>query len=82
MDLACLDVEVVQVVRDDDLARFVLVDGWMGDIHGSIVIDLPVSLCFALNLARIPLRHLCGSVEQLTRRRGGGYSVRLNQMLR
>jgi hypothetical protein len=78
-ELARLDAEAAQAVEDDDLARFVLINGQLGDVNGLFLINLPGGFCNALNPTGTPLRHLCAPVEQLP---GGEYGAQLNQMLR
>ena len=78
-ELVRLDGEAAQAVKDDDLARFVLVNGELGQVSSSVLPGFSATFCenaFATDDERAAL---CGPAGPLP---GGDYGARLNEALR
>ena len=78
-ELVRLDGEAAQAVEDDDLVRFVLVNGELGQVSFSVLLGFSATFCqnaFAADDVRAPL---CGPAGPLP---GGEYGASLHEALR
>ena len=78
-ELVSLDGEAAQAVKDDDLARFVLVNGELGLVSSSVLPGYSAAFCENAFAAEDDGAALCGPAGPLP---GGDYGARLNEALR
>ncbi len=74
-----LDAEAAQAVKDDDLVRFVLVNGELGQVNSAVSLGFSATFCKNTFAAEDARAVLCGPAGPLP---GGEYGVRLNEALR
>ena len=70
-----VDGEIAQAVKDDDLARFVLLNGELGDVNSSVAPGFSMAFCEQTDVGG----ELCGPAGPVP---GGEYGASVNEALR